>query len=291
MEKKVRFICVGAQKAGTSTLHDILQQHPAINFPKRKETHFFRDDEKYNAGVKNYFDLFEDKPGAEYYGEIDPEYLYFEHCAQRIKETFGDLKILAILRNPVDRAYSHYLMTKSRGLEDLSFNEAIQSEKDRLASHFDHINYSYLARGRYSAQLERFEDIFGKENVKTFLFDDFISDPEAIVAQIFEFVGMEPFGFDYKVKSNVASEAKSEKVRDFVYKPNKIKKWVGKLIPSKKLKSDIMSAIAARNKKEALKVPIPPKVKQDIYQAYFEQEIERLETKLGKDLSAWKYEH
>ncbi|MEL6812940.1 MAG: sulfotransferase [Bacteroidota bacterium] len=290
MKKKVSFFCVGAQKAGTSTLHDILQQHPGVNLPKRKETHYFRDDDKFSEGLGYYFNLFEKKQQAKAFGEIDPEYLYFPDCAQRMYDTFGTTKITAILRNPVDRAYSHYLMTQSRGLEDLSFEEAVSTEKERLQTHFDHINFSYIRRGMYTSQIERFEKVFGADHVRVYLFDDLIQDPQSVVDPMVLFVGLDPFKFDYAVKSNVASEPKSEKLRDFVYKPNKFKKMVGKLIPSKQLKNDIMTAIVSRNKKEAEKTQLSQEMKRQLYREFFVEEIARLEGKLNRDLSHWKYE-
>lgn len=289
MNNRVNFFCVGAQKAGTSTLHDIIKQHPDVSLPKRKETHFFRDDDKYDKGQNFFFKLFEQKPWVKVYGEIDPEYLYFENCAQRIKETFQNVKIIIILRNPVERAYSHYLMTKSRGLEELSFDEAIYAERNRLNSHFDHINYSYISRGMYMKQIERFELIFGPENVTVFFFDDLIADAKTVVTKFVEFAGLEPYAFDYAVKSNVASEAKNEKIRDFVYKPNKLKKLIGKLIPSKQLKNDIMTTIVSKNKKEAKKSPLSLELKKEMYNRFFESEIEDLEAKLDINLEHWKY--
>lgn len=289
MNNKVSFFCVGVQKAGTSTLHDIIKQHPDVSLPKRKETHFFRDDDKYDRGLDFFFNLFEQKSGAKVYGEIDPDYLYFENCAQRIESTFQDVKIIIILRNPIDRAYSHYLMTKSRGLEELSFEEAIHAEKDRLKSHFDHINYSYISRGMYTKQIERFESIFGPENVTVFLFDDFLANAEKVITKFVEFAGLEPYSFDYSVKSNVASEPKNEKIRDFVYKPSRLKKFIGKLIPSKQLKSDIMTTIVSKNRKEVEKAPLSHELKRRVYQKFFETEIKRLEEKLAVDLESWKY--
>lgn len=288
MNRAFQFFCVGAQKAGTSTLHDIIQQNPSINLPKRKETHFFRDDDKYAQGLDYYFKLFEKKKKCDNYGEIDPEYLYFEKCAQRILDTFQQVKIVLLLRDPIDRAYSHYLMTKSRGHETLSFEEAISSEGERLKTHFDHINYSYIARGKYNTQIERYEQLFGKQQVAVFLFDDFVATPEKVVTEIAKFVGLPSFDYDFSLKSNVAAEPKSERIRDFVYKPNRFKKWVGKLIPSKQMKNDIMAAIVARNKKKLNKIPLSTEVKRKIYKEHFEAEIETLEVRLGRSLEAWK---
>ena len=289
MKERFTFMCVGVQKAGTSTFHDLMKQHPALHLPKYKETHFFRDDEKYRKGLDFYFS-FHFHPSEEgMLAEINPEYSYFPACAERISENLGTIKIIFILRNPVERAYSHYKMTQSRGLESLDFISALEKEATRLNTAFDHINFSYISRGKYISQIERFENTFGKENVKVFLFEELIQNPEAIVKSTIEFVGLPAFEFDYSTKSNVASEPNSKLVRDFVYKPNKLKKAIGKLIPSKALKDKIMVGLANMNKKPAASKPLSTELKRQVYDTYFREEVSALEQKLQKDLSSWKY--
>lgn len=290
MKKQVQFICIGAQKAGTSTLHDILKQHPDLALPKYKETHFFRDDAVYNKGISHYFNFFFQESSAHIFGEIDPEYSYFPECAARIHETFGTTKLLFILRNPVDRAYSHYTMSVGRGLESLSFIEAIEKEAQRLQTHHDHIHHSYLSRGYYTKQLARFEKLFGKENLQVYLFEDLISNPQQVVEQMCHFIGLAPYDFDYALKSNEASTAKNKRLQKFLYKPNRLKRFVGKLIPSKKLKDKIMMGLAEKNKKPAQREKLTDQTKKAIYQQFFKAEIETLEKRIERNLSHWKYE-
>jgi len=287
--KKIDFMCVGVQKAGTSTLHDILQQHPDINLPNYKETHFFSDTNKYKTGIEKYFSYYFKDSNASFWGEIDPEYSYFKNCAKRIFETFGKIKIIFILRNPVDRAYSHYLMTKSRCLENFDFNTALIEEDKRLQTHNDNSHYSYIARGKYSEQIERFEHYFGEENIKVILFEDLIKETENTVDKIITFLNIPAYSFNYSIESNPASEPKNVWLQDFIYKPNKLKSTVGKLIPIKKVKDKIMFALAKKNKRVAQKQVLDIKEKQKIYKTYFKDEIETLEKKLNEDLSHWKY--
>ncbi len=290
MFKPINFMCVGVQKAGTSTLHDILVQHPNLKLPKLKETHHFRDDEKFNKGKEHYFNYYFNKAGKqEFYGEIDPEYAYFKEAPDRIKSYFKELKIVFIIRNPVDRAYSHYLMTQRRGLENLAFKDAILNEQERLTSHYNKIHYSYISRGYYTEQIKRFEDLFGESNVKIVLFDDLIKDTKQTVDETVNFLGLNKFEFNYDVKSNPASEAKNKQLRDFIYKPNALKRIIGKLIPSKKLKDYLMSALNKKNLKPAVTEKLESDFKKMIYQQYFVNEVESLETKLGVKLSNWKY--
>ncbi len=117
------FLCVGAQKAGTTTLYEILKQHPDIFLPQNiKETKFFVYDEKYEKGVQWYQkEFFSEWNGQKAIGEVDPAMMFEEKSAQRIFDTLGNnVKLIFIFRNPVARAYSHYLMSQRKGAEDLS---------------------------------------------------------------------------------------------------------------------------------------------------------------------------
>ena len=287
--KRISFICVGVQKGATSTLHDILNQHPDLKLPKLKETHFFRDDEKYSKGIKYYFNYYFNNIKGEIIGEIDPEYSYFKQCASRIKQTLGEVKIIFIIRNPVDRAYSHYLMTKRRGLEELSFLDAIYQEKERLRTHYDHIHYSYISRGFYSTQINRYENLFKKSNIRIVLFDDLIKNPKKTINDISSFIGLTTYNYNFDINSNPASEPKNKLIRKFIYQPSVLKKVGGKLIPSKKLKDTIMHILNKRNLKPAKVEKINKDLKRDIYKKYYKDEINKLEENLGLSLEHWRY--
>ena len=128
------FVCVGAQKSATTTLHTILTQHPNIYLPKVKETKFFLNYGSYEKGIRFYSqEYFGDWAGQKAVGEFCPEYMYFEYVAKRLYEYFGpELKIISTLRNPADRAYSHYLMSKRRTIENEKFEKAIELEHKRI---------------------------------------------------------------------------------------------------------------------------------------------------------------
>jgi hypothetical protein len=284
-----KFIGIGVQKAGTSTLHDILKQHPLLELPALKESHFFNDNDKFNKGQDHYFTYYFNNKKKPFKGEIVPEYSYFDYCAERIKKLLGSIKIIIILRNPVERAYSHYLMSRRRGLEPLEFFEAIDKEDERLISYDDKINYSYLARGRYTEQIIRFHETFGETEVKTILFEDFINKTEEVVSEITEFVGLPPYNYQLGIKSNSASEPKSTILRDFIHKPNLLKKTVGKFIPSQKLKDNIMSTLNSKNLREVPVKGLTFVEKKKVYDCYYKEEIDALETLLNQNLSNWRY--
>jgi len=157
------FIIVGAQKSGTTTLYDILAQHNDIYLSSTKESKFFVDEEKYNRGIEFYSnEYFSNYNGEKAIGEIDPEYIFFEDVPQRLRyDISSNLKLIFILRNPVARAYSHYLMTYKRGWDELSFEEAIKEEPQRIQKDFFSKHHqSYITRGYYSKQIKRYLEYF-----------------------------------------------------------------------------------------------------------------------------------
>jgi hypothetical protein len=151
-EKKgaVNFFCIGAQKAGTTTLYHLLSQHPDVYLPKEKEAHFFADDQEYAKGIDYYLDrYFSDPKNAKWKGTITPSYSLFEKVPRRIKEALGtQLKFIFILRNPAERMWSQYQMNLSLKRENLSLEEAVKAEERRmLGSHQHQKWYSYVKRG------------------------------------------------------------------------------------------------------------------------------------------------
>ena len=289
MSKKLNFMCVGVQKAGTSTIHDILNQHPDLSLPIYKETHFFCEDEKFEKGLQYYFDFFFKSTDSKYLGEIDPEYSFFKDSAKKIHYAFGEIKVVFILRNPVDRAFSHYLMTKRRGLENLSFQRALEDENERLVSDFDNTHFSYASRGLYLDQIINYETVFGKDNVEVLLFDDLIQNRSVFFKKLTGFIGLDYFDYNFDVKSNPASVSKNKKLSEFIYRPNRFKKAVGKLVPSKSIKNKIMFFIERNNLKETTKEDLTLDEKKRVYETYFKKEVKALEGKLMVDLTKWKY--
>ena len=157
MIKNPNFFCIGAQKAGTTTLYNLLIQHPQIYLPiNKKELHFFDVEENYNKGtlwyLTKYFSKIKNESAI---GEVTPSYCYYPKTPKRIFEQFGpDIKFIFILRNPVQRAVSLYNMMVSRGVETLPFHEAVEKESLRLETNNTEFkrNFSYIDRGYYSKQ-------------------------------------------------------------------------------------------------------------------------------------------
>lgn len=196
------FLIIGAQKAGTTSLYEYLKAHPALQSNiTAKEVHFF--DEQYGKGLAWYRSNFpKEKKGLLYY-EASPYYLFHPLAPQRIAEAIPDVKLIALLRNPVDRAYSSYQHQVRAGRETLSFEEAMEQEPSRLQGEaekitadpgytsYNHRKFSYIERGKYIDQIKNWTRHFKKEQLLLLESESFWRDPDSTFREIFDFLGVE----------------------------------------------------------------------------------------------------
>ena len=135
---KLDFCGIGAPRCGTTSLHDILIQHPNIFLPSVKEVHFFNNPQNYSKGLGWYEQFFKRDNKYKIYGEITPSYIYHPNVPERIHTTFGkDIKLIINLRNPVSRAFSHYKINKRKGFEKATFIEAVKRSEKKLHSNMN----------------------------------------------------------------------------------------------------------------------------------------------------------
>ena len=186
------FFIIGAQKAGTTSLYKLLESTDLVSLPYNKETHFFSFDNIYKKKYKWYVSQFSINYNKKIFGEVDPSYLYINKSAERIKKINKNPKFIIILRKPIDRSYSHYLMSRNKGYEKLSFLDAIKHEKSRLeSSDFSNkINFSYLDRSNYCNQILFYKNVFPDSKFLFLNFDDLSKTKESkkLYIQIFEFL-------------------------------------------------------------------------------------------------------
>ncbi|MEL6445533.1 MAG: sulfotransferase [Bacteroidota bacterium] len=288
------FFVIGAQKAGTTSLHDWLIQHPEVCLPLHKETHYF--EKRFGNGWAWYRDQFPCAAPSKLVGEVDPEYLYHPAAARRIREALGTPKLVAVLREPVARAYSQYRMSVARGLETVSFPEALALEAERLSeadARLGHMHFSYLARGRYAEQLDRYVDAFGRDALHLVRFEDLVSGEhgDRTYASICAHIGLrsDPAVADRSQRSNVASEPRSTAVRDIIYRRGRLRRWGGKLIPGIRAKKTVMrwldrlNSRPARSKGAAWKAEVSGWVWDEA-----EREAVLLADRYGFDTTAWR---
>lgn len=187
------FFCIGAQKSGTTLLYDLLKEVDEIYLPYKKEIHFFDSQIVDKLNTKLYLkSYFKESSSYEARGEITPSYLFVEPVAKRIFQSLGpDVKFIVLLRNPMERAYSHYVMKYKSEEECHSFKNALFLEQDRIHNNLTDLKrFSYASRGFYAKQIEYYLNYFNKKNFKFILFEEFIKNQNQTVNEICSFLGV-----------------------------------------------------------------------------------------------------
>jgi hypothetical protein len=204
------FIIIGAQKGGTSSLYHYLTQHPDVCPAFRKEVHYFdwgyrRGETWYRANFPTslYRSAFNAMTGRRLgVGEASPYYLFHPHVPTRVKALLPAVKLIVLLRDPVERTVSSYQHQVRKGRESLSLAEALDREQERLAAETArieaddaynseaHRHFSYLARGLYAEQLERWFGVFPRNQFLILHSRDFFDDTRAVFTQTLDFLGL-----------------------------------------------------------------------------------------------------
>ncbi|WP_346857508.1 sulfotransferase [uncultured Draconibacterium sp.] len=285
------FFCIGAQKAGTTTLHDILKQHPEIFLPKRKEAHFFDLSDNYSNGIEWYYKRFFNNYSQEkMVGSCTPEYLFFPNTPHRIKKDLGsEVKFIVILRNPIERAISHFNMSKSRGYETYDFPEAINFENIRInKNEFSLNHFSYINRGLYSIQLKRYFSIFDIKNFLILNFEeDFIKNREETIQQILSFLQVKKLNLKINIKSNESFHYKNKIAQNLRYNKPKFLKKIFQFIPENMRFVFNKKVHQLFSEPNYNKFNLSKTEKQILQQRYFYNDIKELESLTNKDFSNW----
>jgi Sulfotransferase domain len=207
------FLIIGAQRCGTTSLQRYLIQHPCIAPAFRKEVHFF--DKNLSKGTTWYREHF---PSLlyKYYvttilrrrfmtGEASAAYIFYPHAPKRVLATVPRAKLIILLRNPVDRAYSHYQHEVSLKYETLPFDEAIARESERLHGErekmladqsydsYSYRHHSYLSRGVYAEQLAIWMSLFSREQMLILQSEDFFARPASVFQKVLRFLDLPPW--------------------------------------------------------------------------------------------------
>ena len=210
------FIIIGGQRCGTTSLYYYLSQHPDVYASFPKEVHYFSN--YYHKGInwyRSHFPLLWQKRRLNknnhntfVTGEATPYYLSHPHAPRRVFETIPDVLLIVLLRNPIERAYSHYQHEVKMGAEILTFEEAIDREEERLAPEmekllkdknyrsFNHQHFSYLSRGIYIDQLEAWSQYFHQEQLLILKSEHFYQDPSITLRVVREFLGLANWELD-----------------------------------------------------------------------------------------------
>lgn len=242
------FIIIGGKKCGTSSLYNYLAEHPNIAPAFRKEVHFFDGaGERRTLLYRAYFPTRSRKRGASLItGEATPYYLFHPLAPARARSVVPRAKLIAVLRNPVDRAYSHYHHEVRNGTEKLSFEEAIERETERLSGEqermlrdggYDSLSlhrYSYLSRGTYVDQLRNWRKHFPKEQLLILKSEDLFADPRTVLEQTLSFLDLPPLEREEYSKDNKGSYSDMDpSTRDYLidyFKPHneRLQEYLGR---------------------------------------------------------------
>lgn len=175
---KPNFLVVGAAKAGTSWLHYCLNAHPEIFVPKVKELHFFSYPYVYQKGNEWYESFFDSASSETVIGEVCPSYISFPNVPERIHQYNPNMKLIFVLRNPIQRAYSHYCMGMKQGKLDFDID-----------SHLNHES-NYVQLGLYYQQITRFLQYFSLDHLKIITFDELKTTPQATLKEIYTYLNV-----------------------------------------------------------------------------------------------------
>jgi uncharacterized protein YbcI len=291
------FFIPGAAKSGTTTLYQLLSQHPDLFFPKsRKEPFFFSfgdeapayQDDQFNSihvwKTKEYLDLYAPASASQLCGDASTSYLYtYQKTLPLIRQFYGDqassLKSVILLRNPIDRAYSHYTYLIRNGFENRTFEEAISKSGIEIWKK-KRWGFDYLEYGRYAKQVEAFQQAI--PNTRIWLTED-LKKAETI-NEIMSFLGIQPIALHADIKANPSGIPKNRKAVDFLRK-NALAKKIGKALPPSmqaRLKNKRDKVMSKMLKKEPMKAQTRESLKQ-----VYEKDVQKLEKLIQRDLNHW----
>ncbi|MEO1349020.1 MAG: sulfotransferase domain-containing protein [Cyanobacteria bacterium J06635_15] len=291
------FLLIGAGKAGTTAIYEYLRQHPQVYMSPVKEPNFFAFmDERVNfkgpgereminrtsvTQPEHYRALFDGVKHESAVGEASQWYLYSDRAAERIKHYLPDIKMIAILRDPVKRAYSdflHFVRDDREPIKD--FMQAIQAEDQRIEAHwgFGH----YIRRGLYHAQIKRYLDRFERHQIQIYLNEDLKQDATGLIQNIFNFLNIdETFQPDTSYRPNVSGIPQNKLLHRFLGKSNPIRTLIEPYAPA-----GLRKAMINLKGSNLAQPPLSPEVRQQLI-PIFREDILNLQDLIDRDLSGW----
>jgi hypothetical protein len=295
-----KLIVIGAARSGTTALYQHLRQHPQIFLSSAKEANYFAFEGEpldyrgpgadfVNNSVPTwdtYLQLFADAPSDAVIGDISPLYLYAPKSAERIRARLPDAKLVAILRNPVEQAFSHYQYARARMIEPLdSFDAALDAEPDRLRDHWQPL-FQYSEFPRYAEQIRRYLAHFAPEQLKIFLYEDYRADTQQVLRQIFEFVGVDAsFVPTLQKEVNAGGDPRSPLIQAIIMRPNLLGSIAAFFLPlpvRRRIRDRISGFNVARAEfSPTARARLAAKLRPDILE---------LQEMLGRDLTGWLQE-
>jgi hypothetical protein len=238
------FILVGAGKAGTTSLYSYLAQHPQIYMSPTKDPRYFSSEyyttfnrnaighqyREEGMSIEEYEALFSGVTDEIAVGEASTEYLFFEKTAERIKNTIPDAKIIIILRDPVERAFSAYCYHVRDGRETLSFEESLEREPSRENEKWQ-VGWFYKRGGLYYKQVKRYLEMFDWSRVKLILWEDLNQSPQKVYTDIFDFLQVNTAFVPNLSRANQSLTPRSQFINRHVFKNCRFKRQIQSILP------------------------------------------------------------
>ncbi len=283
------FFLVGAAKAGTTSAYAYLSQHPQIFFPRIKEPHFFTQVKTTQAQRRfvevitdraEYLRLFTGAHGFSVVGDASPSYLWHPEVPERIRARVPHAKVAIILRDPVERAHSHYLMDYREGIQDLSFYDALVRDMNRREKGWG-ISSLYFELGQYAQQVKRYLTTFHPRQIRVFFFEDFRRDVKGALRKFLQFLDLDTAlldRIDMSRSHNSYAEPRNDLMRRLA--GAKIPRILGQTVVPRRAGQFIFERFFLRR---ASKPPIDPRAR-DLLRTLYEPDVAALEKTLGYPL-------
>lgn len=297
MSRVPNFIVIGAARSGTTALYQYLRRHPDIFMSNIKEPNFFAFEdcpldfagpgaEFVNNSVASwgeYCALFASAPPGATIGEASPLYLWAPQAPACIKRRLPQVKLIAILRNPIEQAYSHYLYARAQMIEPLaSFEAALAAQPERQRNRWQPL-FQYSEFPRYAEQLTRYFEHFGRDQVKIFLYEDYLADPQNLLREICAFIEVDTaFNPDIAEHANMGGNPKSAFLQWLVMRPNPLSRMIGAILPLN-VRQRIKDMISRMN----IDRDEMPVAARDHLRMVLRDDITLLQGLIGRDLSHW----
>ncbi len=288
------FFIIGAAKAGTTSIYDILKKYKEVYLPVQKEPSFFCDNEYYEKGIEWYIDTFYRKAGKyPVRGDATPRYLYW---GKRVIPRFLEIyhknlpKIIVIFRNPADLVYSYYWQNVREGRESLSFSEALKNENQRMITHKEFLEsrgrftYAYSKIANYASQIKLYKDNFPPNNFLYLITEDLRNFPW-VVSKLETFLQLDKIIWSNTVTSNQASLPRCRCIHQWLSNRSRLKDIIKNFLPYNLRYSIKRRAIELNLQK--MKLPtMDIELRRKLTNDYL-PEIKNLESLIGRDLSDW----
>jgi len=303
------FLIVGAPRAGTTSLWHYLESHPQVYMSPVKEPKFFAfegeeadfrglspEDSPGDTSVpwaitdlEAYRALFGGVTDETAVGEASTIYLYYhKKASERIRHYVPKAKLIAVLRDPAERAYSHFLFMRSHSREPLTdFAQALEAEEERVRERWWPA-FHYTRAGFYHEQLSRYFELFGRDQIRVYLYEDLKTDPSGVTRDVFRFLGVDDAFVpeDMDVRHNPSGIPRSERLYAFLYSGfRQARPFVEPHLP-KRLRHQVPRVVASLKNRNLDKPRLLPEVRGRLIGEY-RDDVLRLQDLIGRDLSSW----